>query len=709
MCLQRNFESRFGRVFGLLSKFCFLDCFRLGFKEAVMPKLILFVLFLLIRSVSASDLYPHLTPEDERRINRLPEEKRELVRDVADYIRGESQRLGVDPAEAFGDGPNGIDDREYRRRRLEALQAKRERKAEEVRQMHERQARRLQETGRKEETMTAEEAGRMMSGFVPVPTKKVKELRAGGETNYRTEEGSDDAVMFFEDVIPDEDTSEVFAGSGVDEDELRYPGNIDLRKLFEEEKHRRRMHEADDAWMPKKPSERLTDQSISLRADKHRWSDIASNQSTAGVVRVSFEEAVPDQGFAERLRQLEKSAETKANSESMLLLKHQAEKGAERYSENTAQTVLTGGARKDLYETDKVKSDRRFVIFISESMGVERLRNLFRAYAGDGSVHFVLRGFRGYGTLNEGLKNILELARDIEPVPNIEINPELFRTYRIDRVPAMLVESVENRETEDDFLRDQVTGDLYSIYAETFGVSAAERIKAMSAPKKKRYRSELLVFGVASREWAERRIEEGADFDQGTRGAVYEITEPDLEEVMKQRALAVDWNAKKEAAVKRYWTTASKHYVKLPGAARDEVRTVDPSFVAPQTLYDAAGVVIVEKGTRLNPLDHIPFTQELIVFNATDASQLAVVDALVSEASKKTRPVKLITTEIDSEKGWEQFNALVSRWNTPLYLLTPELKERFGLKAVPVSVTASEEAGKLLVREFAVSPDQDGS
>lgn len=675
-----------------------------------MPKLILFALFLLIRSVSASDLYPHLTPEDERRINRLPEEKRELVRDLADYIRGESQRLGVDPAEAFGDAPNGIDDRDYRRRRLEALQAKRERKAEEARQMHERQARRLQETGRKEETMTLEEAGRMMSGFVPVPTKSAEELRAGSETDYRTEERSDDAVMFFEDVIPDEETSEVFAGAGADEDELRYPGNLDLRRLFEEEKHRRRMHEADDAWMPKKPSERMIERPISLRADKHRWSDIASSRATSGVVRVSFEEKVPDQGFAERLRQLEKSAETKANSEDLQLLKYKAEKKSERYSENAAETVLTGGVHKDFSESDKTKSDRRFVIFISESIGTERLRNLFRAYAGDGSVHFVLRGFRGNGTINEGLKNILELARDIEPVPNIEINPQLFRTYRIDRVPAMLVESAENRETEEDFLLGQVTGDLYSIYAETFGVSAAERIKAMSTQKnKKRFRSELLVFGAVSRDWAERRIEEGAEFDQGTQGAVYEIIEPDLEEVMKQRALAVDWNAKKEAALKRYWTTALKHYVKLPGAARDEVRTVDPSFVAPQTLYDAAGVVIVKKGERLNPLDHVPFTQELIVFNATDASQLAVVDALAGEALQQNRPVKLITTEIDSERGWEQFNALVERWNAPLYLLTPELKERFALKAVPATVSASEDAGKLLVREFAVRVDQDGS
>lgn len=669
-----------------------------------MPKLILFALFLFIRSVSASDLYPHLTPEDERRISRLPEEKRELVRDLADYIRGESQRLGVDPAEAFGDGPNGIDDRDYRRRRLEALQAKRERKAEEVRQMHERQARRLQETGRKEEKMTPEEASRMMSGFVPVQIKKKKEFRAGGETDYRTEERSDDAVMFFDDVIPDEDSSEVFAGTGADEDELRYPGNIDLRRLFEEEKHRRRMHEADDAWIPKKPSERLSAQPISLRADKHRWSDIVSNRKTKGIVRASFEETVPDQGFAERLRQLEKSAEVKANSEDLQLLMYRAENRSERYSENVAETALTGDVRKDFSESDKAKSDRRFVIFISESIGTERLRSLFKAYAGDGSVHFVLRGFRGNGTINECLKNILELARDIEPVPNIEINPQLFRTYRINRVPAMLVESAENCKNEDDFLLSQVAGDLYSIYAETFGVSAAERIKAMSAPKhKKRYRSELLVFGAVSRDWAERRIEEGADFDQGTRGAVYEIIEPDFEEVMKQRALAVDWNAKKEAALKRYWTTASKHYVKLPGAARDEVRTVDPSFVAPQTLYDAAGVVIVKKGERLNPMDHVPFTQELIVFNATDASQLAVVDALVGEALKKNRPVKLITTEIDSEKGWEQFNALVSRWNTPLYLLTPELKERFALKAVPVTVGASEDAGKLLVREFAVT------
>lgn len=336
------------------------------------------------------------------------------------------------------------------------------------------------------------------------------------------------------------------------------------------------------------------------------------------------------------------------------------------------------------------------------------MEELFKAYAGDDSVYFVLRGFRGNGTINDGLKAILELAQGVEAVPNIEINPLLFRRYGIDRAPAMLIEEAKPaHKSENDILQSSVSEDLYSIYAEQFGISAAERMRRETSKRnpQKQFEPRLLVYGVVSRNWAERKIEEGSDFDQGTRGAVYEIIEPDLEEVMKQRALAVDWEAKKEAALKRYWVNVSKYYVKLERAVRDEERTVDPSFTAPQSIYDAAGIEIIRAGTRINPLDNLPFTQELIVFNAADAAQLPAVDAMVSKAAGENRSIKLIATEIETEKGWEAFNALVERWNRPIYLLTPELKERFDLRVVPATVTASKEKGRLLVREFAVGSD----
>lgn len=656
-------------------------------------------MFLLIRSVSASDGYPHLTAQDQRRIERLPEEKRGLVSEIADYIRSESERLGLDPVEALGDSPNGIDDREYRRRRLEALQAKRERKSEEVRKMHERQAKRLRESGRKDETVTAEEVSLMLGKHL------------GIARNKSVGSGSDDTPVFFEAPAADEDVTAEFSDSDAHEDELRYPGNIDLRRLFEEEKQRRRMHEADDAWMPGRPSERLIEKTISLRPDKHVWSDIASSRKTDGIVRVSFEEKLPEQCLSELVQQMEKRAASTADSEALQSLKRKVKKRAERYSSDSIQTLVPGDGRGDFSVSDTVRRERRYVIFISESMGAERLRSLFKAYAGDDSVHFVLRGFRGSGTINDGLKNILESVRNIDPVPNIEINPELFRRLKVDRVPAMLVEEIKpEQKSENDALRSSVTEDLYAIYADKFGVSAAERMLAETLSRKApdRYETRLLVYGVVSRDWAERKIEEGAEFNQGTQGAVYEIIEPDLEDVMKQRALAVDWEAKKEAAVKRYWTNASKHYVTLPAALSDEVRTVDPSFIAPSNLYDAAGVIIVRKGTHINPLDHVPFTQVLIVFDATDAEQLPIVDALFNETTKENRPVKLITTEIDCEQGWDQFNALVERWSRPVYLLTPELKERFALKAVPATVSAAKEEGKLIVREFAVRGKQEG-
>lgn len=208
------------------------------------------------------------------------------------------------------------------------------------------------------------------------------------------------------------------------------------------------------------------------------------------------------------------------------------------------------------FEADESDVLHLYTIYISESMGEENIRNLLRTYAGDNSVRFVLRGIKG-GTINESLKWLLDLARNIEPTPTIEIDPEAFKEHGIDRVPAMTVAEYRIKKvSEADALMSTLRGDMLDAVSGKLP-ETSERMQnlvdGLKTLKEKPASSlALKVFGVTNKSWADRKIEEGSDVNQGARGTTYAIAERDLEEIAKERILQIDWDAKKEAAIKRY-------------------------------------------------------------------------------------------------------------------------------------------------------------
>jgi len=346
---------------------------------------------------------------------------------------------------------------------------------------------------------------------------------------------------------------------------------------------------------------------------------------------------------------------------------------------------------------------RLYTIYISESMGEENIRNLLKAYAGDNSVRFVLRGIKG-GTINESLRWIMDLARTIEPTPTIEIDPEAFKSNTIDKVPAMTVAEYRIKKVSDaDVLTSTFRRDMLDAVSGKLP-ETSERMQnlvdGLKTLKEKPTSSlALKVFGVTNKSWADRKIEEGSDVNQGTRGTTYAIAERDLEELAKERILKIDWNAKKEEAIKRYWENRSKTFIKLPRATVDSVRRIDPTIVLTQDVRDARGKVLLSKGQTFNPFDRSDFTQIVIVFDGSDSVQIPAVELLISQAKERKIPVKLIASEIDATKGWDGFTALRKRLGENIFLLTPEIKERFELRVTPSIISGDNKAKMLVVEE----------
>lgn len=345
--------------------------------------------------------------------------------------------------------------------------------------------------------------------------------------------------------------------------------------------------------------------------------------------------------------------------------------------------------------------------FISESMGKDKVKALIDAYAGDNTVRFVLKGFNGKGTINDGLKWLLDLILKMNPQPNILLDPELFQRYGVTVAPTMLLERVDGVPIEKQSLVEQkISKTLKNLgtalgLAEDQSKTAADQIaQEVVAKKALTRRPALIVSGVTSREWAIEKAKEGAEFNQKTQGEVFEISERDIQEIAKERVARIDWERKKEEALNRFWERQQDHYVSLPLAQESTERIVDPSIVLNRDVYGADGSVVFKAGQKFNPFDRMPFTQTVIVFNASMPKEVEAVAKLVNEEQSQNRNVLLLVTEFKSSGAFEQIKSMNKSWREPVYLLTPELKERFQIRATPTVVRADNEKKIFRVKEI---------
>ena len=84
--------------------------------------------------------------------------------------------------------------------------------------------------------------------------------------------------------------------------------------------------------------------------------------------------------------------------------------------------------------------------------------------------------------------------------------------------------------------------------------------------------------------------------------------------------------------------------------------------------------------------DRLPFSQRLVVFDATDPAQIGTARRL--GASAGGRRVTYLATRLDRSRGWQGLEALEDTLDAPVYVLTPEERARFALERVPAYVEA---------------------
>ena len=178
--------------------------------------------------------------------------------------------------------------------------------------------------------------------------------------------------------------------------------------------------------------------------------------------------------------------------------------------------------------------------------------------------------------------------------------------------------------------------------------------------------------------------------DFGVVGQVWEIKEQDPVEAIKAKLFAMDKNGELDEhnrQIKAKVSEKIKHpkSLNIPNATETREYYFDPSVEVTEDITDYHGKLIHIAGTKINPLDQVTLSYELLFFDGSNKDQLAW--ALNYHAEQTIKP-KLILTG-GSPIDLEDKEKLDFYFDQDGSLIT-----KLGIKALPAVVSQS---GKLLL------------
>lgn len=315
---------------------------------------------------------------------------------------------------------------------------------------------------------------------------------------------------------------------------------------------------------------------------------------------------------------------------------------------------------KDREKKHPLGDGNRTLIFVSWSMGATALKDILLSFDGLPGVGIVFRGIPEGMSMGDAVTRMHLLTQETQSTVSVLLDPLAFQRHSVSSVPTVALEATDD-----------------ALIAKAAGSSSVSYIEGA--------------------------VKEGKRGDLGTIGPTQEIIEPDLMEVAKQRIAELDTVAMKKRAIARFWDNHKGH--PLPPVTESATRLVDASVIVPDDILDSQGRV-VQKAGRINPLDMMPFDQKLVVIDPTQAWQVALAKREYADNGANLT-VTVMATQIPTASGWELFNSVQDSLDAPLYLLPPDMAERFQILRAPSVVTADDK--NFVVREIAQSAFEEAN
>lgn len=399
-----------------------------------------------------------------------------------------------------------------------------------------------------------------------------------------------------------------------------------------------------------------------MRFSKIRCLKVATHFSACSLVVLLFSQgfALADEDWLRQSKQIMKSIENQSRpawldgNSYQLESQHQAMEIFQQSSSMILDKAVQADELMNLKPGSNLKPGKTIrLVFISFSLGESALKGIFHEASGQDDVLLVLRGPKPKQKLPALFAELKTLLKDIDPLPNIVIDPVRFQKYAVTTVPEMIIED--------------------------------------------HGKSSFRAKGVTSLAWLKEGQQQGKQGDLGRLGTVYDIAEIDLLAEMKSRLAAIDWQQKKQQALERFWQ--ERQFEILPSASEDHNRFVNLTVTAPRDVVAPNGQLLVRAGQTLNPLDKMGFGLCLLVFDGADQSHVNWLQT--QTCSDKNARRMYLATQIPRQDSWTLLKQLETFLNAPVYLLTQDVRQRFQLQHVPALV---EQSGKqIAIRERKVS------
>jgi conjugal transfer pilus assembly protein TraW len=116
--------------------------------------------------------------------------------------------------------------------------------------------------------------------------------------------------------------------------------------------------------------------------------------------------------------------------------------------------------------------------------------------------------------------------------------------------------------------------------------------------------------------------------DYGQHGAVFPVIETDMLAMIEAKLMAAKASGKM-AAMQRQFVRDTEAHVRRPAPVGGIEHTstprawnYDPTITIGQDIRDAAGRLIIARGTRVNPLDHVTMHERLVFIDGDDPAQV---------------------------------------------------------------------------------------
>jgi conjugal transfer pilus assembly protein TraW len=169
----------------------------------------------------------------------------------------------------------------------------------------------------------------------------------------------------------------------------------------------------------------------------------------------------------------------------------------------------------------------------------------------------------------------------------------------------------------------------------------------------------------------------------GVVGPTYEITEPDLIEVIQSRLKRMEKSGELGRKQNDYRDRVIGG-IEKPNAvsginATQTPRTfyVDPTWTVDRDIRNAEGSLLFARGLKVNPLDHVSLSRKLVFFDGRDSRQVSLAQRNLDGPSGKS---KLILVAGEPLK-------LMRSWKRPVfYDQGGALVRRLGIRQVPAIV-----------------------